>query len=121
MTVQVDAPTATTHSHVPPLGGTQDALICIGGWAALIGYYQQAAGPVSDEAAVADGSEGDSPEVNIFARQIGIQNKLSAFRARRRLHRSYRRNQAELENAMDAGAHDPASQRELQASWTLGR
>ena len=65
-------------------------------------------------------NDSDDTEVNIFARQIGLRNKITAHRARRRLNRTYRRNQRQFHTVMDNVVHDPAAQRELQASWTLG-
>jgi hypothetical protein len=49
-----------------------------------------------------------------------LRNKLSAYRARRRLNRSYRRNEREFDSKVDRLAHDPAAQRELTTIWTSG-
>jgi hypothetical protein len=60
-------------------------------------------------------------EINIFAPQVGLRNKITAYRSRRRLNRSFRRDQREFDNVLDAVAHDPAGQRELKTIWTIGR
>ena len=121
MTIQLDRPTFRSSNDMSATAVTGDPEpVFVGGWSAALGYYnQQPAARVTPETNDSDDIEGDT-EVNIFARQIGLRNKITAHRARRRLNRTYRRNQREFDAVLNNVAHDPASQRELQASWTLG-
>jgi hypothetical protein len=92
--------------------------VFVGGWSAArdyVTYRPSEAQTTSPDEIAAD------VEIDIFAPQLGLRNKLSALRARRRLNRAFRRNQRALEHALDAVAHDPAGQLELQSIWTSRR
>jgi hypothetical protein len=122
MTIQLDTHTAPTRNQVAAPRSHDDQPLFIGGWSAALDYHHpRPAEPITDETTIPDDFEGAGTEVNIFARQHGLRNKLSAFQARRRLNRTFRRNQREFDTVMNNAAHDPAGQRELHTSWTLGR
>lgn len=121
MTIQLDQPTAqiaadTSAARTPSVTGDAD-LLFVGGWNAALTYHQAAERVTIETGALGDCQSKD-PECNIFASPFGLSNKVSAYRARRRLNRTFRRNQAEFDNAMNVVAHDPAGQREIQAIWT---
>ena len=119
MTIQLDRPTSRSGNDRSAGAGTEDPeSVFIGGWAGALGYYNQQ--PVAHVTPDTNDFDGDT-EANIFAPQVGLRNKISAYRARRRLNGTFRRNQREFHAVLGSVAHDPAAQRELQASWTLGR
>ena len=121
MTIQLDRPISRFRNDISATSGTGDAEpVFLGGWSAALGYYQQPAEPVTHKTTVSNDAQTENTQVNIFGPQVGLRNKISAYRARRRLNRSFRRNQREFENVMGHVAHDSAAQRELQTIWTLG-
>lgn len=112
MTAQIDSQSPTVQSvsdFDEPFG------VLLGSWTAAreIAAYRAA------DVEPADCAESET-ETDIFGRQVGLRNKLSAYRARRRLNRAFRRNQREFDIAINGLAHDPGAQRELTAIWTLG-
>ncbi len=117
MPVQLDTPTpaiTTADSEDQPFG------VLLGGWAAareITAYQPARLEPIVERV----GGVKPDVETNIFAPQVGLQNKIDAYRARRRLNRAFRRNQRKFEHVLDAVAHDPAGQRELKTIWTIGQ
>ena len=116
MTLQIDIPGAID-ADFPPRPDPVDDIptLLLGGWVAARDYL---AYRPSESETTQPGDGASDVEANIFAPQSGLRNKLRALRARRRLNRTFRRNQRAFENAIDAVAHDPAGQRELRSIWT---
>jgi hypothetical protein len=119
MTLQIDTPaTISSEFFAGPDSAEEMPNLFVGGWSAAREYV---AYRPSETETTAPGESPADVEMNIFAPQRGLRNKLSALRARRRLNRSFRRDQRAFEHVMDAVAHDPAGQRELQTIWTSRR
>lgn len=120
MTMQIDTysisastqPMRSDDFDNPPFG------VLLGAWSAA---REITAHHPADTAATAqpDVAETVDAEINIFAPQVGLRNKITAYRTRRRLNRSIRSDQREFDAAMNNVSHDPSAQRELQTSWTL--
>ncbi|HEX4432472.1 MAG TPA: hypothetical protein VHZ96_24580 [Frankiaceae bacterium] len=119
MTLQIDT-SATISSEFFARSDTAEGMpsVFVGGWSAAREYV---AHRPNETETTTPGQIAIDGEVNIFAPQIGVRNQLSALRARRRLNQEFRRNQHAFEHAMDAVAHDPAGQSELQSIWTSRR
>jgi hypothetical protein len=119
MTLQIDIPaTISGEFFARPDSAEEMPGVFVGGWSAAREYV---AYRPSETETTTPGEIAADVEINIFAPQTGLRHKLSALRARRSLNRAFRRNQHAFEHAMDAAAHDPAGQRELQSIWTSRR
>jgi hypothetical protein len=118
MTLQADIYTISSDSFTSEDSADHMPSVFVGGWAGardFVTYRPSEPGTIQPRQDVED------IDTNIFTPQAGLGNKVQAFRARQRLNRAFRRSQRAFEDAMDAVAHDPAGQRELQSIWTSRR
>lgn len=119
MTLQIDTPAnINSEFFARPDSVEEMPNVFVGGWSAARDYVTYRP---NETQTTTPGEIAADLDFNIFAPQLGLRNRLSALRARRRLNRASRGNQRAFEFAMNAVAHDPAGQRELQSIWTSRR
>jgi hypothetical protein len=118
MTLYADTYAISSESFTAENSADHSPSVFVGGWAAAHDFVAYCP---SEPETIKPRHDAENTDTNIFAPQTGLGNKVGAFRARRRLNRAFRRDQAAFEHAMDAVVHDPAGQRELQSIWTSRR